>query len=423
MKFDRVMPMTIIVTPRLTCRICDSRSLISCLDFGQMSLTGVFSLDGLKVDKAPLHLGFCGNCGLVQLLHSYSQNALYGIDYGYESHLNSSMSSHLQNKARILESRFLEGKKICTVVDIASNDGTLLAGYTNPRIHKIGIDPILEFLEDRYPENSTKIPSFFNESCIASIDPNSIDLVTSLSVLYDLDDPIKFAQGIATILREGGIWHFEQSYLPSMIKTLSYDTICHEHLLYLSLHDIMNILNQSGFTILDASLNSINGGSIAVTAVKSNSRTIADPFVDFLLNSEIAIGLKNGNALFDFATKTRFHTSEFRNLISNYRKQGKTIFGLGASTKGNVLLQAAEISDEEVVAIGDINPKKFGKRTPGTNIPIISETELVKKSNLDSIYLILPWHFRQNIIGNCQEVLNKNGRFLIPLPDLEVVSN
>lgn len=404
------------------CRICSTSALISILDMGNIPLTGHFSHDGKSVSKMPLNLGQCENCGLVQLLHSYAGELLYGQFYGYESHLNSSMRRHLHRKASLLEQKFLTGVKNPRVLDIASNDGTLLSGYKNSSMTRIGVDPILKYLEDYYPFKAIKIPKFFDENIISEVKIGSIDLVTSLSVIYDLNDPIAFAKTVNLILKEGGVWHFEQSYLPSMLESLSYDTICHEHLLYLSMRDIVRILDESGFSVLEVTQNSVNGGSLAITAIKGRKQE-NHPYVSYLLNKENQMGIMNSVALKSFGMRVLQHREEAKRLILEYKKIGFRIYGLGASTKGNVFLNYANLSSEEIDCIGDINPKKFGKKTPGTNIEILPESEVVSRSNKQALYLILPWHFRENIISNCSIVLENHGSFLIPFPSLEVVSS
>lgn len=418
--------MTQIAQPKVTCRICKATTLESVLDFGEIALTGVFERIEISVPKAEMNLGRCTSCGLVQLLHTYDQELLYGSSYGYESHLNSGMVQHLKSKAASLESRFFSIPDSSTdsfiVVDIASNDGTLLNGYSS-RITKVGIDPLIDVVDDCYPAEALKIQSFFSADAYFSVMKEKADLVTSLSVIYDLDDPITFAEGVASILKEGGIWHLEQSYLPLMCSTLSYDTICHEHLLYLSLHDIKSILENSGFQILDVSLNDVNGGSIAVTAKKSVTELNPEPFVNYLLEKENVQGYRDGSALRLFAEKSHQHKLEISKLINEYNSEGYKIFALGASTKGNVMLQWAGLSASVIQSVGDINPKKFGKRTPGSDIPITSEKNIIELSDSKTLILVLPWHFRSGIIKNCRQVLDNGSKFLFPLPSIEVVAS
>jgi hypothetical protein len=393
------------------------------MNFGDLALTGVFEFDGANVRRAPMALCRCQGCGLVQLAHNYESEYLYGETYGYESHLNKSMVDHLQRKARLLEELYLNSPGRKTVVDIASNDGTLLSGYLSKELDLVGIDPLIAVVGDYYPTSVTKVAEFFSAGAYESKISTKASLVTSLSVLYDLEDPIQFAHGINHILEDDGIWHFEQSYLPTMVETLSYDTICHEHLLYLSMHDILNLLKATGFTIVSASLNSINGGSIAVTARKSatSSNQKLPPFVNYLLENEIKLGYQDGSAMRKFALDAETHRVELSQLITAYLDRGYTVFGLGASTKGNVLLQWLNLGANKIEAIGDINPRKFGRQTPGTGIKIVSEESLIEKYEQNSIALVLPWHFRDGIVRNSGQYLGKGGNLLFPLPKIQLV--
>ena len=404
------------------CRIFSSTSREVILDFGNLALTGVFLEFGADVPRAPLSLIRCLDCGLIQLAHSYNSSHLYGETYGYESHLNKGMVSHLTHRAKVLESKFLQNIPEPIIVDIASNDGTMLAGYKNPNAKLVGIDPLISIVSDCYPKGVIKISEFFSAKAYNAKFSSRANLVTSFSVLYDLDSPKTFAADVYEILEENGIWHFEQSYLPTMIRTLSYDTICHEHLLYLSLHDINRILHKTGFQILDATLNSANGGSIAVTAIKSNLVEKSSPFVNYLLMKEIMEGIVDGKAIKHFADLANIHRVELSQLIRNYQENGYMINGLGASTKGNVLLQWLGLDSKLIDAIGDVNPRKYGKQTPGTGIPIVPEELVMLSGNPKTLTLVLPWHFRVGIIEKSASLLEGGGSLLFPLPQVEVVA-
>ena len=413
--------MGIDISWKSSCRICKSSKLESIIDFGSIALTGVFAKEGNEVPNAPMLLSRCRECGLCQLQHSYDSSYLYGTSYGYESHLNSSMVSHLQLKARNLEMRYLNDISDPLVVDIASNDGTLLSGYSS-RVTKVGIDPLIDIVSNFYPQDAIKLNNFFDEDVYFRRVSRKANLVTSLSVIYDLDDPIKFAREVANILEDGGIWHFEQSYLVSMVKTLSYDTICHEHILYLRLTDIMRILSESGFQIKEASLNEINGGSIAVTAIKQAKKLEKEPFVEYLIKNESLESFTDDQALLKFARSSVEHKKVLKCLLEDYKNSGYEIFGLGASTKGNVLLQWCNLNKNVINFIGDINQRKFGLETPGTSIPIVDEREVFEKANPKSISLVLPWHFRSGIVAKSKDYLAKGGRLLFPLPNIEIVN-
>jgi hypothetical protein len=403
------------------CRLCNNSDIEVILDFGNLALTGVFKEFNDLVELTPLVLVRCKSCGLVQLKHSYDLNILYGNTYGYESHLNNEMTNHLQSTARRLENKYLNSNIKQTVADIASNDGTLLSGYVNPSLKLIGIDPLINSVSDFYPKNSIKIANFFSAKEYFSKNLDKAHLVTSFSVIYDLEDPITFAQEINSILIDDGIWHFEQSYLPAMVKNSGYDTICHEHLLYLTLNDIFQILSKSNFKIIEVSLNDINGGSIAVTAKKTDKNFELPPFAKHLLRMEEREGYKNGEALRKFAEKAELHKIDLLRLIKEYLNLGFKIYGLGASTKGNVILQWLGLSSNEINSIGEINPKKIGKITPGSAIPIIDESVLLENLGANTILFILPWHFRIGILKKTEGYRSKGGIILFPFPNLDIV--
>jgi hypothetical protein len=404
------------------CRICGANKFIQIIDFGDVALTGVFEKNGKSVPSEPMILVRCDECSYAQLAHSYSRESLYGESYGYESHLNKSMVEHLQQKASILERKYLDNASNKIVVDIASNDGTFLSGYASADLVKVGIDPLISVVSDFYPSDAHKISSFFSSQVYFDELEKQARLVTSMSVLYDLDDPIAFAKEIYSVLEDGGIWHSEQSYLPMMVETMSYDTVCHEHSSYFSLHDLKRIFDASGFQILEASLNSVNGGSIAISVIKSQKLIMRDPFVNFLLEKEISDGYQNGSRLIRFAAEAESHRAQLRSLINQYQKSGFVIKALGASTKGNVLLQWLNLGSEIITSIGEVNPRKFGRRTPGTNIPIIDEKEVLASDPKSTIILILPWHFREGMTQRAAEFLRDGGKLLYPLPNIQIVS-
>jgi len=407
-----------------SCRICGGGSLEEVLDLGDLALTGVFLEDGSKVPKEPLKLMRCEKCGLVQLAHNFQQTSLYTSAYGYESHLNTSMVNHLHRKARILEKSFLKNQKEPVVVDIASNDGTFLSGFQRRDSVKVGVDPLIDVFSNYYPEESIKIQNFFSAQQYWAFYSKPANLVTSMSVIYDLEDPIRFARDVSSILDEGGIWHFEQSYLPSMLTTRSFDTICHEHLLYLSLKDIEGIVSAAGMQIIDASLNGTNGGSIAVTAIKTSETVKVSPYVKFLTQAEEIEGISDGSKLASFASDTLSFVAQLKKLLIEYKSMNYEIVGLGASTKGNVILQTANLDSSTVSAIAEVNPRKFGMQTPGSCINIVNESILQTNEFGKLLVLVLPWHFRENLMSKIEKFVEPGTALaMFPLPQIELVSS
>ena len=224
------------------CRICSSSKLEDVLSLGEQSLTGIFPKSKNEaITRGNLDLVWCKECTLLQLKQSYSIDEMYGDNYGYRSGLNNSMTLHLQKKIQYLEI-FAKLKTNDIVVDIGSNDATSLKSYLG-NYKKIGIDPTGHKFKEFYTSDIILINDFFSAELFKEKFPTQkAKVVTSIAMFYDLDDPTNFVKNIYEILDDNGIWHFEQSYLPSMLRTNSYDTLCHEHLEFYSLKVINNLL-------------------------------------------------------------------------------------------------------------------------------------------------------------------------------------
>jgi hypothetical protein len=403
------------------CRIAPSMNLVSVLDLGHQALTGVFPKNASQpVTVGPLELVWCPSSGLLQLKHSYESSELYGDNYGYRSGLNQSMVNHLTDKIAYLERQFpLNVGDV--VVDIGSNDATTLKAYRTSGVRRIGIDPTGKKFADYYPAEITLVPEFFSAVTYRSVETGKARIVTSIAMFYDLEAPIDFARQIESILADDGVWHFEQSYMPSMLRLNSYDTVCHEHLEYYSLGVVKKILEQAGLRLVDVVMNAINGGSFAVTAAKATNKSVKtnQPVIDWLLEQEGRMGLNTPRPYRDFEERVFRHRDDLTRLIRTLSADGKKILGYGASTKGNVVLQFCGLTAQDIPAIAEVNSEKFGCVTPGSHIPIISEAE-AKTINPD-YYLVLPWHFKDGIVRREKEFLSRGGRMIFPFPEIEII--
>lgn len=402
------------------CRVSKSTNLVSVLSLGDQALTGVFppSAD-TPVTVGPLEIVWCPESGLVQLGHVYEPGEMYGENYGYRSGLNQSMVRHLTNKIAHLE-RFAELAAGDTVLDIGSNDATSLKAYRTPSLTRIGIDPTGAKFRQYYPDDIKLVPDFFSAENFESVSKARAKIVTSIAMFYDLEDPVQFARDIAQVLAPDGIWHFEQSYLPSMLRLTSYDTICHEHVEYYSLEVVEKILDAAGLRVLDVQMNAINGGSFAVTAGhKKSARKANATVVDWLLAQEERMGLNTPRPYRDFEERVFRHREDLRRLLVGLRDDGKKVIGYGASTKGNVVLQFCGLGPDLVSAIAEVNPDKYGHFTPGTHIPIIPESEA--RAQKPDYFLVLPWHFKEGILQREQEYLAGGGKMIFPFPEIEIV--
>jgi len=403
------------------CRISGSKSFVPVVDLGHQALTGVFPKTASEtVPTAPLELLWSPESGLVQLRHSVEPEVMYGENYGYRSGLNPTMVNHLQRKVRWLEDSY-GTEDFNVVVDVGSNDGTLLNSYRSKNLVRVGFDPVAGKYLDYYHEGARVVPDFFSSSAFLGLGSGKAKIITSIAMFYDLEDPIGFVRQISDSLLPEGVWHFEQSYLPAMLRTTSYDTICHEHLEYYYLSVVQKILALNGLRILDVQTNSINGGSFAVTAAfEGSSHEANDPVIDWLFRQEKNLGLDTPEPYNMFRERVFKHRDDLRSLVLALKEAGKVVAAYGASTKGNVLLQFCGFGPDEISCVAEVNPEKFGSFTPGSKIPILSEDE-VRKLKPDYM-LVLPWHFKDFIIEKERDFLNQGGRLIFPLPEIDIVS-
>ena len=357
-------------------------------------------------------------CGLLQMEHSVPPEILYSA-YWYRSGTNNTMRNHLQGIVN--EALFLLGKSVGTVLDIGCNDGTLL-GYYPKEFNKYGVDP--SDVAQEIGDNATVFQDIFPSDELAkNVQSQYFDVITSIAMFYDLEDPVTFTKEIGRLLAPEGIWIFEMSYMPSMLKMNSYDTICHEHLEYYSLAVIEYILKQAGMKIVNVALNDINGGSIRCYATHINNFSYKkEEFVKniaTLRQKEFDLELDTDKPYKNFQDRINFHKEELNALLKNLKREGKRIHIYGASTKGNTILQWCSIDNRIIDYAAERNPDKYGAYTLGTDIPIISEEE--SRAMNPDYYLVLPWHFKDEFLQREKETLSKGSGFIFPLPNIVVV--
>lgn len=403
------------------CRSCASNDMRVVYDLGELVSCGIFPRIGEKDPPAlPLQLVQCGQCSLVQLAHNFPQDDLFRHSYGYRSGLNEAMIAHLSGIVSEICGRVaLKAGDI--ILDIGSNDGTTLSRYTVPGLVRIGIDPTIDMFRKYYQPGIKAVADFFTAAKFHSVFPNGkAKVVTSIAMFYDLPDPNAFVRDIASVLAEDGIWVLEQSYLPTMIDRQSFDTICHEHLEYYGLRQIVDLMKNNGLRVVDAQLNEANGGSFRVTgchaAAAYTSNTAA---INALLEREEREGYAGPAPIERLRKSVEGVKARVVSFLTEAKATGKLVHGYGASTKGNTLLQYFGITADLLPAIADRNPTKFGCRTPGTNIPIISEEE--SRAQNPVYYFVLPWHFREGFIARENAFLKRGGGLVFPLPQFEIV--
>lgn len=408
-----------VVEKVINCRSCGSTAMIHVIDLGAQSLTGIFP----KVTEndpsfEPLVLLRCSECDLVQLAHNFDANLMYGDNYGYRSGLNKSMVLHLKETAEYLMSLTgpMQGKAI---LDIGSNDGTFLSFFKDQDLTSVGCDPTIKKFAKYYEPGIVKIDDFFPSRKVNALGLK-FRIITSIAMFYDLEDPIKFTQAIEEILEDEGLWYFELSYLPLMIKNNAYDTICHEHLEYYSLKSINYILSKSKLKIIDARLNEVNGGSIAVVVAKIDSKNVvSEDYLDLLSQEDLFFEEKD--KVFNlFETGVLSHRDELKEFLGDLISTGNEVWAIGASTKGNVLLQFCGLTSSDIKGVSEINPDKFGCVTPGSRIPIVPESDIPHNEKIYAV--VLPWHFKENIIEREKDFILNGGTLIFPLPEIVLVN-
>lgn len=402
------------------CRCCGSIKLNLFLDFGNMHLTTEFPKRKINKGKIPMKLMICQKCKLFQLLHNYDLNKLYNKDYGYKSGINQSMNSHLESITQNVE-KIINLKEGDIVLDIASNDGTLLKKYKNKKIVRFGIDPTIKKFLNLYPKNFLKFAGFFNKDNYNKITNfKKAKVITSIAVFYDIQDPVNFISDIKEILDKDGVWILEQSYFPLLIKNNAYDSICHEHLSYFMYRQIKNILSKFDMHVFNVTFNHMNGGSVRffisnkLSVFKINKRNI-----EKIIKMENRIFFNFNKTINNFKKLIYESRVKLVDLVKKINKEKKIVHVYGASTKGNVILQFCKLTKEMIPFAAERNKDKFGRFTPGTLIPIISEKHS-REMNPD-YYLVMPWHFKKEILNREKSFLKKGGKIIIPLPNIKII--
>jgi SAM-dependent methyltransferase len=412
---------------RKTCRVCQSSALTKVIDLGEQYLQGSFVKPGRQqppLRRVPTSLVRCDPmrdekaCGLLQMEYTVPPEVLYSV-YWYRSGTNATMRGHLAGIAA--EGAALLGKPAARVLDIGCNDGTLLAAYPKA-FTKYGIDP--SDLAREVPEGIKVVHELFpSEELVSILGGAKLDIITSIAMFYDLEDPIAFARAVKQVLAPEGIWCIEMSYMPTMLEMTSYDTICHEHLEYYSLAVLEHILREAGMRLVNVSLNSINGGSIRVWATHASHLGYRrDEFtqnIRTLRQKEFDMQLDTDKPYRHFQERVNVHGEQLSALLKKLRGEGKRVHVYGASTKGNTILQWCGVDSRLVDVAAERNPDKYGARTLGTDIPIVSEEE--SRAAKPDYYLVLPWHFREEFLQREKATMAAGVGMIFPLPDIEVV--
>ena len=400
------------------CRICNSKNLKLAFSLGNIAYTGIFlKRKNLNVPKDHINIVYCKNCSLVQLDRNFNLNYMFGKNYGYRSGINKSMSSHLDNLAKKITKIFKLNAKD-HVLDIASNDGTLLNAY-NKDIIKVGVDPLINKFNKNYKKINFKISKFFDAKYIKKLKIPKFKVITALAVLYDLPDPNKFIKDIKEVLDKEGVFIIEVADLYLTLKKNIFDTFCHEHLEYYSFKSLNYLIKKNNLKIFDHEYLQVNGGSSRyyITHKEANFKTKRKLYN--IKNIEIKNKVNHFLSLKVFYYSITQLKNKFISLMKDLKNRNYTVHGYGASTKGNVLIQFYGLNNNYIDYISERNKQKYNCYTPGSKIKIVSEK--YSRELKPNFYVVFPWHFKKEILLREKKIRKKGTKFIFPLPRIKII--
>tara|TARA_B100000575_G_scaffold294650_1_gene312669 strand:+ start:5478 stop:6734 length:1257 start_codon:yes stop_codon:yes gene_type:complete len=399
----------------MKCKNCKKSSLKKVVEIGKQPLSGFFySKKKINLKKYSLDLYKCSKCNLVQLSNTVNVKKMYGVHYGYKTSVSKMMISHLKEKVKRLKKRKIIRKKN-TILDIGSNDASFLK-LLKKNNNLYGIDPSALKFKKEY-KGIKLIPNFFSKKNILSHTKNKnikFDLISSFAIFYDVEDPNSFCRDIELLLSDDGIWICEFSYLPLMLKNLTFDQICHEHLMYYTFSVFEKILINNKLKVIDIKMNEINGGSLEVIVAKSKSKRIS--------NTKLIKRIKKDEKKITFKAYQNFskRIKRVKEDLVSFVDKNYPIIGYGASTKGNIVLNYCKLSSQKINYVCDANTQKFGKYTPGSNIVIISKAKM--RILKPKYILVLIWSFRSEVIKQELDYIEKGGNLIFHLPKFHIIN-
>tara|TARA_B110000971_G_scaffold181243_1_gene187968 strand:+ start:73 stop:1374 length:1302 start_codon:yes stop_codon:yes gene_type:complete len=407
------------------CKICGNINLKKVLFINEQYISATFVKSNKNNDltkiKTPLTLVLCAenekkdNCGLLQLLEITKADLLYR-QYFYRSATSDTMRKDLKDVVENVK-KIVNLQNDDTVVDIGANDCTLLNYYSN-NLQLVGFEPAQNIKHIDEKKNIKIFPTYFNAKDFKNSYKNKAKIITSCAMFYDLEEPKKFVRDIDDILDKDGVWCVQISYLSSMLKYKNFYDICHEHLSYYSIETFEAVLRNFNLKLFFAETNHVNGGSIRLFVCRKDCDIYNIEKYSTLLNKlrleEKNYNLKDENTYKDFQNKINDIKNKTNLFVDNIIKSKKEVFALGASTKGNILLQHFGLEKSKIPYISERNPEKVGLRCLGSDIELISEESARSKN--PKAFVVLPWNFKEEIVKREKKYLDDGGTLMFPMP-------
>jgi len=306
------------------------------------------------------------------------------------------------------------------VLDIGCNDGTLLRSYPNPRPFLVGFEPAENLLAEARQGTNWIFNDFFTAKTFSQkFGDKKARIVTSVAMFYDLEDPNSFVADAVKILAPDGVWVVQQNYLATMLEHNGFDNIGHEHLEYHTLGSMSRLLEKHELEVFDVETNDVNGGSFRTLIAHKEQFPISQS-VGQMQRHEARLALDQHSTYEKFATNIRKIGAQIREFVAREVARGKTVYVYGASNRGNTILQYCGLDHTLIKKAADANPDKWGRKTVGTLIPIVSKEDARK--NRPDYFLILPHHFLDEIVQDEKEYLESGGKFIVPLPEFRILA-
>jgi len=392
-------------TTRQSCRVCNSKDLSNLFSLGNLYISTFVDKPKDHIGKAPLELIWCNNCTLVQLKHTAPQELMYSKHYWYRSGLNKVIVDDLKEIAEVSQN-MVNLKLEDVVLDIGANDGTLL-GFYPKKYTRVGCEPATNLIKEMKKNCDVAITDFWNYEVYKNYLGNKkAKIITAIGMFYDMEDPNQFIRDSEKALDKEGIFIAQLMTSKKMLEQNDVGNICHEHLEYYSYESLKKLFEQNGLEIFKVEENSINGGSYRLFARKYKNGSIEYP--ESITKQDY---LK-------FGKRMKENKEKCVALVKKLNQGGKKVYGYGASTKGNTILQYYGFGTKDIKGIAEINKEKLGKYTVGTNIPIVHEEEAKKHADY---FLVLPYAFKDSFLEKNKDWINNGGKFIFALPKLEIV--
>ena len=408
-----------------TCRCCGSSDLVTVMDFGAMPLAGGFlKREQFAEEKLyPLHVAFCRACTLVQVPEAIPPATLFK-DYFYFSSAIKTLVDHCTQWAGEVHERFLKNRSNPSVFEIGCNDGVMLKPFAALGVKAVGVDPATNVVNSVKQEGFTIINDFFNESVAKRVraQHGQFDAITSSYSFAHIDDMISVGKGVAELLKDDGVFVFEVYYLGTLIEEMQYDMIYHEHCNYYSLKSLQSFLGQYSIEIFDTTFTpGVRSGAVRFFARKIGGRS--EPIsesVKAMERQEKEKGYYTEQTFVDYGKKIAQTKVELLSTLDKFKTQGKTIIGYGASGRGTMIMNYCGIDGQYLDYVVDDAPAKHGFYTPGTHV-VIQPWEYTGQGKFPDYALLFAWSFMNEVLKKRTDYTAKGGKFIVPLPTVQIV--